>query len=115
MMRIDRAARRTPAPQRRLLIAIHDRRALWLVLLLAVAYSPLAIYVPLFLQRLHGVNPLVAGYMVASASLAWTSAALTVASLTEEWPRRLIALGPIAMSLGLLGIAALMARACRPD
>src|SRR5215469_8811320 len=28
MMRIDRAARRTPAPQRRLLVAIHDRRSL---------------------------------------------------------------------------------------
>ena len=82
--------------------------ALWMVLLLSVAYSPLAIYTPLFLQKLHGVSPLVAGYMVAGASLAWTCAALTVASLTEEWPRRLIVAGPIAMSGGLLGVAALM-------
>jgi MFS family permease len=29
--------------------------ALWMVLLLSAAYSPLAIYAPLFLQRLHGV------------------------------------------------------------
>jgi len=47
--------------------------------------------------------------MVAGASLAWTSAALAVASLTEEWPRRLIVTGPIVMSLGLLGVTALMA------
>jgi hypothetical protein len=82
--------------------------ALWMVLFLSVAYSPLAIYAPLFLQRLHGVSPLIAGYMVAGASLAWTSAALTVASLTEEWARRLIVAGPIAMSGGLLGVAVLM-------
>jgi len=78
-------------------------------LLLSVAYSPLAIYLPLFLQRLHGLKPLPAGYMVAGTSLAWTVAALTVASLAEEWPRRLIVAGPIAMSVGLLGVAALMA------
>jgi hypothetical protein len=47
--------------------------------------------------------------MVAGASLAWTGAALTVASLTEEWPKRLIVTGPIVMSAGLLGVTALMA------
>src|SRR4029077_6669675 len=53
---------------------------------MSVGYSPLAIYAPLFLQHLHGVSPLGAGYMVALASLAWTTAALAVASLSEEWP-----------------------------
>src|ERR1700730_17376416 len=76
--------------------------ALWMVLLWSGAYSPLAIYAPLFLQRLHGVTPLIAGYLVAGASLAWTCAALITASLTEEWPKRLIVAGPIAMSVGLL-------------
>jgi hypothetical protein len=79
------------------------------VLLLSVAYSPLAIYVPLFLQRLHGLNPLAAGYMVAEASLAWTVSALAVASLTDKWPARLIIAGPLAMSVGLLGVAVVMA------
>jgi len=46
--------------------------------------------------------------MVAAASLAWTTAALTVASLAEEWPPRLIVAGPIGMGAGLFGIAALM-------
>jgi len=80
-----------------------------MVLLLSVAYSPLAIYAPLFLQRLHSLNPLAAGYMVAGTSLAWTAAALAVASLAEEWPARLIVAGPTAMSVGLLGVAVLMA------
>jgi MFS family permease len=80
-----------------------------MVLLLSAAYSPLAIYAPLFLQRLHALNPLTAGYMVAGASLAWTVAALAVASLTDKWPRRLIVTGPIAMSVGLFGVAMVMA------
>ena len=80
-----------------------------MILLMSVGYSPLAIYSPLFLQRLHGVSPLGAGYMVASASLAWTTAALAVASLSEEWPPRLIIMGPLAMGAGLAGVGVLMA------
>src|SRR5262249_55614895 len=82
---------------------------LWMVLLMSVGYSPLAIYAPLFLQRMHGVSPLGAGYMVALASLAWTTAALSVASLSEEWPARLIVIGPSAMGVGLAGVGVLMA------
>jgi hypothetical protein len=47
-----------------------------MVLLMSIGYGPLAIYAPLFLQRLHGVSPLGAGYMATLASLAWTPAAL---------------------------------------
>ena len=48
--------------------------ALWFALLVSVAYSPLTIFVPIFLQNLHGFDPLGAGYMVAGASLGWTVA-----------------------------------------
>ena len=109
MLRIDRAATAPLLPSDAFSLRSPAGAGLWMVLLLSVAYSPLAIYVPLFLQRLHRLEPLLAGYMVAGASLAWTGAALTVASLAEEWPRRLIVAGPIAMSLGLFGVAALMA------
>ena len=109
MLRIDREAMAPLLPSDAFSLRSPTGAGLWMVLLLSVAYSPLAIYVPLFLQRLHRLEPLLAGYMVAGASLAWTGAALTVASLAEEWPRRLIVAGPIAMSLGLFGVAALMA------
>jgi predicted MFS family arabinose efflux permease len=82
---------------------------LWMILLMSVGYSPLAIYAPLFLQRLHWVNPLYAGYMVALASLTWTIAAVSVSSLAEEWDPRLIIMGPSAMGAGLAGLAVLMA------
>jgi MFS family permease len=109
LLRIDRAAEAPLLPSDAFSLRTTTGTALWIVLLLSGAYSPLAIYAPLFLQRLHGVTPLIARYLVAGASLAWTCAALITASLTEEWPKRLIVAGPIAMSVGLLGVSAMMA------
>ena len=109
MLRIDRGAAVPLLPSDAFSLRSPTGAGLWVVLLLAVAYSPLAIYVPLFLQRLHALNPLAAGYMVAAASATWTAAALAVAALAEQWPGRLIVAGPVAMSLGLVGVAVLTA------
>ena len=107
-LRIDRGATRALLPSDAFSLRSATGAALWMVWLLSIAYSPLAIYAPLFLQRLHALSPLTAGYMVAGASLAWTAATLSVASLTDSWPARLIVAGPIAMSAGLLGVAVVM-------
>ena len=109
MMRIDRRAATPLLPSDAFSLRSPTGAGLWMVLLLSVGYSPLAIYAPLFLQRLHGLSPLGAGYMVALASLAWTTAALSVASLAEEWPPRLIVMGPSAIGAGLAGLGVLMA------
>jgi MFS family permease len=109
-LRIDRGATVALLPSDAFSLRSATGTGLWMVWLLSIAYSPLAIYAPLFLQRLHALSPLTAGYMVAGASLAWTAAALAVASLTDRWPARLIVAGPIAMSAGLLGVALIMVR-----
>jgi predicted MFS family arabinose efflux permease len=109
MMRADRRATAPLLPSDAFSLRSATGAGLWMVLLLSIGYSPLAIYAPLFLQRLHGISPLGAGYMVALASLAWTTAALSVASLSEEWPPRLIVIGPAAMGVGLAGVGLLMA------
>jgi predicted MFS family arabinose efflux permease len=109
MMRTDRRAASPLLPSDAFSLRSGTGAGLWMILLMSVGYSPLAIYGPLFLQRLHGVSPLGAGYMVALASLAWTTAALSVTSLSEEWPPRLIILGPSAMGAGLAGVGVLMA------
>jgi Na+/melibiose symporter-like transporter len=80
---------------------------LWSALLLAIAYSPLQIFVPLFLQRLHSFEPLGAGYAVAAASLGWTVAALAVAGLSNVWSRRMLFVGPVVMAIGLFGLGVL--------
>ena len=109
MIRTDRRAAAPLLPSDAFSLRSRTGAGLWMILLMSVGYSPLAIYAPLFLQRLHGVSPLGAGYMVALASLAWTIAALSVASLSAEWPPRLIIMGPAAMGAGLAGMGVLMA------
>ena len=82
--------------------------AMCFALLVSVSYSPLSIFVPIFLQSLHGFDPLGAGYMVAGASLGWTAAALAVAGLPRRWSDRMMVVGPLAMAAGLSGVALLM-------
>jgi MFS family permease len=81
---------------------------LWLALLVSIAYSPLQIFVPIFLQVLHGLDPLGAGYMVAGASFGWTGVSILVAGASPRRTDRLLIAGPVAMGAGLLGVALLM-------
>ena len=75
---------------------------MWLILLTAVAYSPLQIFIPIFLQSLHGLDPLSAGYGVACASLGWTAASLLAAGALDEWRARFILIGPLTMAVSLV-------------
>jgi predicted MFS family arabinose efflux permease len=81
---------------------------LWIAVLVSIAFVPLQIFVPVFLQRLHGFDPLAAGYVLAGASMAWTVAAVAVAGLSNRWASRMVIAGPIAMGAGLLGVALAM-------
>ena len=64
------------------------------------------LYVPYFLQTLHGISPLIAGYMVAFVALGWTSAGLTVSSLSGRKARGAIFAGTVITTLSapLVGI-----------
>jgi MFS family permease len=108
MVRVDRRATSPLLPSDAFCFGTPTGVGLWLVLLLSVTYSPLQIYVAIFLQRLHGLDPLSAGYAVAGASFGWTGAALLVAGVEARWQDRLIVLGPLVMGAGLLAIAGLM-------
>jgi MFS family permease len=110
MLRIDRAASAPLLPSDAFSPGTPTGVGLWLVLLLSIAFSPLQIYMPVFLQRLHGLDPLTAGYAVAAASMGWTAASLTSAGARGAWPDRLMSIGPVAMAVGLMAIAMLMPR-----
>jgi MFS family permease len=107
MLRLDRSAATPLLPSDAFSLSTPTGVALWLVLFLCVSYSPLQIYIPIFLQRLHGLDPLSAGYGVASASFGWTAMALLVAGATGHWPARLMLAGPAVMGAGLLAVAVL--------
>ena len=107
-LRIDRRARRPLLPTDAFSLHSATGAGLWLALLVAVAYSPLQVFVPIFLQSLHGLDPLAAGYMVAGASFGWTGMSLVVAGAAAQRADRLLVAGPVMMALGLLGVALLM-------
>src|SRR5260370_11624883 len=81
---------------------------LWLALLGSIAHLPLQIFVPIFLQVLHGLDPLSAGYIVPRASLGWTAVSLVAAGLPRRHTDRLLFAGPMMMAAGLLRVALLM-------
>ncbi len=107
MLRLDRSASVRLLPSDAFSLCSVTGVGLWTTMLLAIAYSPLQIFVPLFLQTLHGFEPLGAGYAVAASSLGWTIAALAVAGLSNLWSRRMLILGPAAMAIGLVGLGVL--------
>ena len=84
MLRIDRKAPTPLLPSDAFAVTTPAGLGLWLLLLVAVAYSPLQIFIPVFLQSLHDLDPLTAGYGVACASFGWTAASLIVAGAAED-------------------------------
>jgi MFS family permease len=107
MLRLDRVAPIPLLPSDAFSWRTPTGVGLWLALLLHVTYSPLQIYIPIFLQHLHGLDPLAAGFTVASASLGWTAASLLTAGAPGPWPNRFILAGPAVMGVSLTAIARL--------
>ena len=78
---------------------------LWMTLLLSIAFSPINIYVPVLLQKLHGFSPIAAGYAVAGSALTWTLSALVTASWSRRHVDRLLVVAPVVIALGLTVLA----------
>ena len=108
MLRLDRVAAAPLLPSDAFSLHTPTGMALWLALLLCITFSPLQIYVPIFLQHLRGLDPLAAGFTVASGSLGWTIASLVTAGASGPWPDRLMSAGPAIMGISLMAIALLL-------
>lgn len=105
MLRLDRRSGSPLLPTDAFSLTTVTGTSLAIALLMSVVFTQMASFLPLFLQRVHGAEPLTAGYMVALASLSWTAVAVSVSGLNEPWPSRLIVLGPVFTLVGLLGMA----------
>lgn len=68
------------------------------------------IFAPYFLQRLHGLSPLEAGYMSALMAGGWTLGSLAIAGAEAGRRRLALVLGPVTQFLALVGLALLMGR-----
>ncbi|PKA40217.1 MFS transporter [Rhizobium sullae] len=68
------------------------------------------IYIPYFLQVLHGVTPLISGYLTALVALGWTIAAFFSGSLTGRRASNAIVAGCIVEALATVSLAIFLAQ-----
>jgi len=81
-----------------------------LILILGVAVTS-DIFVPLFLQRLHGLPPLWAGYITAFVAAGWSVSAITTSGWTGARVQAAIVASPLILLASTLGLALTVARA----
>lgn len=82
--------------------------ATFATMLLLIFGMSTEIFVPYFLQIVHGLSPLPAGYFTAAMSVGWTTAALLGSTRGERGSDRMIRLGPGIMAASLLALAVMM-------
>lgn len=81
--------------------------ALFAMMCLLVAAITTEIYVPYFLQQIHGFGPLAAGYLTAVMAAGWTVGALASAGRDQNGGARQIRFGPLIVTVALLALAVL--------
>jgi predicted MFS family arabinose efflux permease len=79
------------------------------MILLLTGTTP-EIFVPYFLQTLHGLIPLHAGYLSALMAFGWTLGSVITSGVAGRMARVALALGPVVLASGLAGLALLMPR-----
>lgn len=66
------------------------------------------IYIPYFLQTLHGYTPLAAGYLTAAMAAGWSGGSLLSSGREGEGAARLLRAGPVLGTVSLLVLALLV-------
>lgn len=84
--------------------------ALFAAMLLLNAAIICDMFVPLFIQTLHGQSPLVAGYMVALVAVGWSSGSVVTSSWTGTRAQTVLVLGPMLQAIAILGLALFLGR-----
>ena len=74
-----------------------------MIFTLSLSAMSFTVYGPFLLDRIYGVTPLEAGYIVALESIGWGLASIAVAGQREASERILIRLGPLVVLSGLVG------------
>ena len=104
--RRDAAAEHRMFPRQVMVLLSEIGAANWMLLLFSIVNAFVHVYSAYFLQVLHGVTPLVVGYLIAIPSFAWTFMAIAVAPLRGPQQTVAIVSGMVLILIGALGIAA---------
>lgn len=81
--------------------------AMMLLLNLAIICD---MFVPLFVQNLHGQSPLIAGYMVALVAVGWSSGSVVTSSWSGSRAQALLIVGPALQAIAIAGLALFLGR-----
>lgn len=81
---------------------------LYAAMALLVVGMQTEIFVPYFLQAMHDLSPLVAGYLAALMAAGWAISAILFSGLTGASARGAVTMGPIIVTLALLSLVAVL-------
>jgi MFS family permease len=84
--------------------------ATYAAMLLLLAGTTPEIFVPYFLQTLHGLGPLHAGYLSALMAAGWTLGSMATSGAASPVARGALQAGPVVLAAGLAGLALLLPR-----
>ncbi len=82
--------------------------SLYITVSLLVVGMTSEIFVPYFLQTLHGQSPLISGYIAATMAAGWTLSEILSSGWRSAGMRRAIISGPLFVFVGLLALGVLM-------
>ena len=102
---IDARARRNMFPRGATRVLTELGAIYWILFLGSIVLAIVNTYSTYYLQALHNVAPLVAGYLFAIQSLMWTVSALVVAMLPRTFETASIVSGLIIILVGTVAIA----------
>ena len=103
--RQDARAERPMFPRQVAVIRTEIGAAYWILLIFSVVVAAVNVYSALFLQRLHGLSPAVAGYLYAIPSFIWTAGSIVVAPLHGLRQTIAIVTGLVMIAIGVAGVA----------
>lgn len=82
--------------------------AIYASVVLLLVGTTTEIFVPYFLQLLHGHSPLSAGYLTAAMAGGWSTGSLLSSGRSGQAADRMLRAGPVACTLGLAALALLL-------
>jgi predicted MFS family arabinose efflux permease len=104
-VRLDGRAETKMLPTRPLTITTPVGSAYWVVILQTIAFTAINLFTTLYLQVLHGLPPLAAGYIYAVFGFCWTVSSLIVAGWRGSWVWVAVWGGLVMIVIGVIGIS----------
>lgn len=102
---VDRRARARLLPEAATRVNSRSAAGYAAIFLLSLGTVAHTVYSPILLQRIHGITPLVAGYVVTAEAMGWSFTAMAIGAWAVRFQGGLIRAGAIVVAVGQFGLA----------